>query len=183
MVFELFQDLDRFSLDDYRPFSDIEESKNRLNNFLKVALEQQGGGIRPLESGRFSIVTGNGTPERIGPMDRELARVDDTVDLIGIDHPSPTRSVLSMEERRHLLKSVMEPMLQRELRHRGIASEINPLWSGLRALGFKEKLLNFDVAQDDDIIKEWYSYFDPDQIFQSFARIRIYWFTRHAEGR
>ena len=197
VVFELFQDLDRFSLDDYKPFSDIEESKNRLSNFLKVALEQQGGGIRPLESGRFSIVTGNGTPERVGTMDRELARVDDTVDLIGIDHPlvsellnrwrtlspesigtavsdgrekpcslsiwlvrehvreseqriylvplavdgtgqrvpliekrhtalfhrPPTHSFLSMEERSHLLKSVIEPMLQRELQHRGIASE------------------------------------------------------------
>ncbi|MEA3360681.1 MAG: SNF2-related protein [Thermodesulfobacteriota bacterium] len=197
VVFELFQDLDRFSLDDYKPFSDIEESKKRLINFLKVALEQQGGGIRPLEGGQFSIVTGNGTPERIGTMDRELARADDTVDLIGIDHPlvsellnrcrslspesigtavsdgrkkpcslsiwlvrehvreseqkihlvplavdgtgqrvpliekrypalfhrPPARSGLSIEERRHMLKSVIEPMLQRELQHRGIASE------------------------------------------------------------
>jgi len=35
----------------------------------------------------------------------------------------PARSVLSMEERLHLLKCVIEPMLQRELQHRGIASE------------------------------------------------------------
>ncbi|MCD4760473.1 DEAD/DEAH box helicase [bacterium] len=197
VVFELFQDLDRFSLDDYKPFSDIEESKNRLNNFLKVALEQQGGEIRPLKSGRFSIVTGNGTPKWIGTMDREIARTDNTVDLIGIDHPLvsellnrwrslspesigmavsdgrkksctlsiwlvrehireskqrtylvplavdctgkrvpliekrhtelfhrlPAHSVLLMEERRHLLNSVIEPMLQRELQYRGIASE------------------------------------------------------------
>jgi hypothetical protein len=197
VVFELFQDLDRFSLDDYKPFSDIEESRKRLSNFLRIALEQQGGGVRPLEGGRFSIATGNGALERIGTMDRDLARADDTVDLIGIDHPlvsdllnrwrtlapesigtavsdgrekpcslsiwlvrehvreseqrthlvplavdgtgqrvpliekrhtalfhrPPARSVLSMEERQHLLKSVIEPMLQRELRHRGLASE------------------------------------------------------------
>jgi len=40
-------------------------------------------------------------------------------------------------------------------------------------LGFKEKLLDFDVAQDDDIIretlKEWHGYLNPDQIFQSFS--------------
>lgn len=59
------------------------------------------------------------------------------------------------------------------LRHGVLWSAINPLWSGLRALGFKEKLLNFDVAQDDYIIKEtlkeWHGYLDPDRIFQSFA--------------
>lgn len=59
------------------------------------------------------------------------------------------------------------------LRHGVLWSAINPLWSGLRALGFKEKLLDFDVAQDNDIIKEtlkeWHGYLDPDQIFQSFS--------------
>ncbi len=59
------------------------------------------------------------------------------------------------------------------LRHGVLWSEINPLWSGLRALGFKEKLLDFDVAQDDDIIKEtlneWHGYLDPDLIFHSFV--------------
>jgi len=197
VVFELFQDLDRFSLDDYKPFSDIEESQKRLKNFLKIALEEQGGGLRPLEGERFSITTENGTQERIGTMNRELAKSDDTVELIGIDHPlisdllnrwrtlspesigmavsdglekpcllsiwlvrehireseqkthlvplavdgtgqrvpsiekqhltlfhrPPARSFLPMEERHHLLKSIIEPMLQRELQHRGIASE------------------------------------------------------------
>jgi hypothetical protein len=59
------------------------------------------------------------------------------------------------------------------LRHGVLWSAINPLWGGLRALGFKEKLLDFDVAQNDDIIKEtlneWHGYLNPDQIFQSFA--------------
>ncbi len=135
VVFELFQDLDRFSLDDYKPFSDIEESQKRLSNFLRIALEQQGGGIHPLEGGRFLIATGNGTPEWIGTMERELAMADDTVDVTGqrvpliekrhtaLFHRPPSRSVLSIEERRDLLKNVIEPMLQRELQHRGIASE------------------------------------------------------------
>ena len=197
VVFELFQDLDRFSLDDYKPFSDIEESKKRLSNFLRIALEQQGGGIRHPEKWTIFDCHRQRPQERVGTMDRELARADDTVDLSGIDHPlvsdllnhwrnlssesigtavsdgrekpcslsiwlvrehvreseqrthlvplavdgtgqrvpliekrhtalfhhPPARSVLSMEERCHLLKSVIEPMLQRELQHRGIASE------------------------------------------------------------
>ena len=40
------------------------------------------------------------------------------------------------------------------LRHGVLWSQINPLWSGLRALGFKEKLLGFDVAQEDHLIKK-----------------------------
>lgn len=59
------------------------------------------------------------------------------------------------------------------LRHGVLWSAINPLWSGLRALGFKEKLLDFDVVQDDNIIREtlkkWHGYLDPDLIYQSFA--------------
>jgi len=38
-------------------------------------------------------------------------------------HRPAFRSVLSMEERHNLLKNVIEPMLQRELQHRGIVSE------------------------------------------------------------
>jgi len=59
------------------------------------------------------------------------------------------------------------------LRHGVLWSAINPLWSGLRTLGFKEKLLDFDVAQDDNIIretlKEWHGYLEPELIYHSFA--------------
>jgi superfamily II DNA or RNA helicase len=197
VVFELFQDLDRFSFDDYKPFSNIEVSQMRLKHFLSIALEQQGGATHALEGGRFTIATGDGELERIGTMDREIAKADDSVDLIGLDHPlvadllnrwrtlspenigtavsfgpekpcalsiwlvrehvgeteqrtnlvplavdgmgrrmpviekkyteilhcPPASPVFSIEERRQLLISVIEPMLQRELQHRGIASE------------------------------------------------------------
>jgi len=62
----------------------------------------------------------------------------------------------------------------RWLRHGVLWTEINPLWSGLRALGFKEKLLDFEAAQNDDRIvetlKEWHGYLDPDSIFQNFQK-------------
>ena len=38
VVFDLFQDLDGFSLDDYKPFSDVSSSMERLVDFLSVAL-------------------------------------------------------------------------------------------------------------------------------------------------
>jgi hypothetical protein len=63
--------------------------------------------------------------------------------------------------------------IERWLRHGVLWSEINPLWSGLRSLGFKEKLLGFDVAQDDaqilETLKEWHDHLDPDRIFGIFS--------------
>ncbi len=38
VVFELFQDLEGFSLDDYKPFSDVSSSLDRLVRFLSVAV-------------------------------------------------------------------------------------------------------------------------------------------------
>lgn len=61
------------------------------------------------------------------------------------------------------------------VRHGVLWSVINPLWSGLRALGFKEVLLDIDTAQDDDRIKEtlqeWHDYLDPQHIFTTFQNL------------
>ena len=43
VVFELFQDLDGFSLDDYKPLENISESKSRIMEFLQAAVEADGG--------------------------------------------------------------------------------------------------------------------------------------------
>jgi hypothetical protein len=54
-------------------------------------------------------------------------------------------------------------------------SVINPLWSGLRALGFKEALLDVDKAQDDTVIQtilnEWHKFLEPQQIFEAFQTL------------
>ncbi|NQU04036.1 MAG: DUF4435 domain-containing protein [Syntrophaceae bacterium] len=58
------------------------------------------------------------------------------------------------------------------LRHGVLWSVINPLWQGLRALGFKEALLDFNNAQDDARIQaqleEWHNFLEPNQIYVSF---------------
>ncbi|MCP5086202.1 MAG: DEAD/DEAH box helicase family protein [Rhodobacteraceae bacterium] len=91
VVFELFQDLDRFSLDDYQPFANIEKGQARIFAFLKTALEQQGGSIRAIDDERFAIHTGDGAPVMVGTLNRDIARADDTLELIGIDHPLLSR--------------------------------------------------------------------------------------------
>ena len=197
VVFELFQDLEGFSLDDYQPFADIEESQVRLVNFLEQALVLAGGTVQKLEGGRLRIDPGRGAQAFTGTIERDLARAEDGLELLGIDHPlvsslietwskatpealaasvehkCQSASVLSLwvvhaqstgsdqrtylvplavdrdgkrlpalekqrdqllrrpgkppvfvtNERRKLLGEVIEPMLQRELQHRGITSE------------------------------------------------------------
>ncbi len=38
MVFDLFQDLEGFSLDDYRPYEDVTDGMRRLVDFLSGSL-------------------------------------------------------------------------------------------------------------------------------------------------
>ncbi len=61
------------------------------------------------------------------------------------------------------------------LRHGVLWRVVAPLWTGLRALGFKEALASkesLDTAQDDAeilrILGEWDALLDPDRIFSEF---------------
>jgi hypothetical protein len=195
VVYELFQDLDRFSLDDYQPFADIDDSKRRIVEFLRAALSIEGSSLELIDDWRMRL-TVNGRQPVICTLDRDKAQEDDAVELLGIDHPLmndlllrwrsaspraagaaaamglPQRAVLTLwlvhaygrggdegahlvpiavdadgkrvpslekqyracfdsppgptqfirAERESLLADAIEPMLQRELGHRGIAA-------------------------------------------------------------
>ena len=41
VVLDLFQDIDGFSLDDYKPFSDVSSSLDRLVRFLSTAIQDR----------------------------------------------------------------------------------------------------------------------------------------------
>jgi len=72
------------------------------------------------------------------------------------------------------------PQLQAEIlidkdkwiRHAVLWSVINPLWEGIKALGFKGALLDFNNAQDDAKIQEtlnkWHHFLEPRTIFTQF---------------
>jgi hypothetical protein len=86
VVFELFQDLDSFSLDDYKPLANITESKSRIIEFLQAAVEANGGSYRPVDDSRFELKVSPLEEPVICTLDRDLAQADDSLDLIGIDH-------------------------------------------------------------------------------------------------
>lgn len=87
VVFELFQDLDRLSLDDCRPLSDIDAGKSRIMTFLDQALPEEGGSLSRIDGKSFVMsMNGIGSPITC-TLDRDLAREDDRFVLTGIDHP------------------------------------------------------------------------------------------------
>jgi hypothetical protein len=90
VVFELFQDLDGFSLEDYKPFADVGAGMDRLVRFLKVALEDSGRRIVAAGDGTFEIRTNDGSASEPIPRfttQREVARQRADVELMGLDHP------------------------------------------------------------------------------------------------
>ncbi len=71
-----------------------------------------------------------------------------------------------------VLAADMAASLSEWVRHGALWHAVNPLWDGLRALGFKEALLERQAAQSDAEIKrilgEWHAHLNPNPIFKEF---------------
>jgi len=86
VVFDLFQDLDGFSLDEYKPLADVGSMLERLQVFLARAVSDRGwtlqrvdealSEMRGLDAGVITLTT-----------DREAANASDSLTLLGLDHP------------------------------------------------------------------------------------------------
>ncbi|MCA9306655.1 MAG: hypothetical protein KDA16_08985, partial [Phycisphaerales bacterium] len=87
VVFELFQDLDGFSLDDYKPFANIDAGKARIAAFMSSSLAADGGQLLPLQDGCFRISSSISDKSKVFTFDREKAQSDEMVELLGLDHP------------------------------------------------------------------------------------------------
>jgi superfamily II DNA or RNA helicase/transcriptional regulator with XRE-family HTH domain len=194
VVFELFQDIEGFSIEDYKPLSDVKAGMDRLVRFLISALEDKKQTIKRVDEDIFDIYSENGEKIRRFTTSREIARTRGDVDLMGLDHPllqqelqrwqnlppeelgvaiasddgksailtwwlveiqgnkgeqrfllkslaidpngkriptiehkgddillqTPTLPVLELGDRQRLLKDYLEPMLNRELQHKGL---------------------------------------------------------------
>jgi SNF2 family DNA or RNA helicase len=86
-VFELFQDLDGFSLDEYAPLSDTEESMDDLVRFMQKALPYEGESIE-IKSGKQFALIKDGVEQLLFTTDRDEATSSDKLHLIGLDHPT-----------------------------------------------------------------------------------------------
>ena len=205
VVFELFQDIERFSLEDYKQFANVEASFNRIVQFLSVAVTEDSQKVHWINENIFTVQSAHagslkGLQEQGSyTIHRDVAMKMEGVELMGLDHPliakalkhwqntnpetigiavqekngekglaslvilswwlintqgrhgdqqsfvqplaidkdgkrvpqwerkglevfkyNPGRSTLSLKERIHLLQNKLEPMIQRELHHRGL---------------------------------------------------------------
>jgi len=86
-VFDLFQDLDGFSLDDYKPFSDVSSSLDRLVRFLSAAVADRQQKLVKVDDATYDLVTVEGTRRARFTLSREVATNQDDLQLMGLDHP------------------------------------------------------------------------------------------------
>ena len=85
-VFELFQDLDGFSLDDYKPLAENASDRNELITFVSEAAKLAGSSWTQDGDHYYRLTTPDGegcifTPER------EEANQNEKFALLGLDHP------------------------------------------------------------------------------------------------
>lgn len=93
VVFELFQDLDRFSLDDYSPLSDVEAGMNELMRFFNTGIEFEGNSLSRVAEHCYQVMDSE-TGKLLHFTDsRELANEDDALQLIGLDHSMVSRLI------------------------------------------------------------------------------------------
>ena len=87
VVFDLFQDLDGFCLDDYKPFSDVSSSMDRLVSFLGAAVADRQQRIVQVDDQIYDLVTLDGVRRARFTLNRDTATQSDDMDLLGLDHP------------------------------------------------------------------------------------------------
>lgn len=87
VVFDLFQDLAGFSLDDYKPFSDVSTSLDRLVRFLSAAVADRQQKLVKVDDVTYDLVTAEGKRRTRFTLNREAATSEDDLQLMGLDHP------------------------------------------------------------------------------------------------
>ena len=85
VVFDLFQDLDGFSLDEYKPLADVSTMMERLQEFLAVAVADRGWTLRRIDD-THSEVEGSDTGIVRLTTSREAANASEGLTLLGLDH-------------------------------------------------------------------------------------------------
>jgi hypothetical protein len=87
VVFDLFQDLDGFSLDDYKPLSDVATGLERLVRFMSAAVTDRQQRLLKVDSQTFDLVNVDGALKARFTLDRDTATTQEGIELLGLDHP------------------------------------------------------------------------------------------------
>ncbi len=87
VVFELFQDLDRFNIGDYQRYDDQGRGMQRLIAFCQRAATLDGGRFQPTDADVFELRLPGKHPELFAT-DREKALESQNLSLLGLEHPA-----------------------------------------------------------------------------------------------
>jgi len=120
VVWELFQDLEDFRLDEYREFDDGGKGLQRLLEYFQAGVRHAGGQIIPDGDSRFRV-TLDGQPEVRLTLDRDDAKQAEDLTLLGLEHP-----VVRELMRKHSLLTADERAVAGRLRsHEGVAGVLS----------------------------------------------------------
>lgn len=87
VVFELFQDLEKFDLSQYKNIDDKGHGMRRLVAFAQWAAHVDGGEFRQLEEGIYELVQPGKEWKLLFTTDRTKALQRDDLHLLGLEHP------------------------------------------------------------------------------------------------
>ncbi|MDR2560330.1 MAG: DEAD/DEAH box helicase family protein [Holophagales bacterium] len=87
VVFDLFQSLEGFSLDDYRPYSDVKSSVERLVEFFSASAALSKQKLQKTGDETYDLLDAEGASVARFTTNRERATEDDGSQLMGLDHP------------------------------------------------------------------------------------------------
>ncbi len=121
VVFDLFQDLEGFSLDDYKPFSDVSTGLERLVDFLSVAMADRNLRLSKVDAETIDLLTVDGARRIRFTLNRDVATSSETYDLLGLDHPA-------VQEELGRWRSLNPNFLGVALEGNGIEPAILSLW-------------------------------------------------------
>jgi len=91
VVFELFQDLDSFRLDDYKAMGSPDEGMKALARFLADVARVEGHSFEQRHENLFVWRDGSTEEEVVFTTDRELSLESEKLQLLGLDQPVVTR--------------------------------------------------------------------------------------------
>lgn len=98
VVWELFQDLDSFRLDDYKKMEDGGEAMTRLTKYFQAAIARAGGRCDRVGENGFNVTLNGNAPMRL-TTNRQSAKDDEDVWLLGLEQPLVRRF---LDEHRNL---------------------------------------------------------------------------------
>lgn len=108
VIFELFQDLERFDLSEYKNISNSSlDLPARLLSAFKSGLAIFGGDLTNVNEKSFLVdYPGTGAVQLLMTLDRELANTDSKFSLLGLDHPIIQHMIQKIEDREVAARAV-----------------------------------------------------------------------------